>query len=159
MKKIKNKWQVWVNALLTTIMGWLAMSCDLAPMYGPPVNLYAPPAPDPESYLLVEGKVVDEVGRPLANIRVDLKTAPLGEYVPEYYTDEQGLFAAYLENCTPDFEKDTLQVHFSDKYQIYAPDSLKVPFAEMKIDTIEAGVYGCTCNVDMQLTKKEQPTE
>ena len=68
MKKIKNKWQVWVNALLTTIMGWLAMSCDLAPMYGPPLNLYAPPAPDPESYLVVEGKVVDEVGRPLANI-------------------------------------------------------------------------------------------
>ena len=63
MKKIKNKWQVWVNALLTTIMGWLAMSCDLAPMYGPPVNLYAPPAPEPESYLLVEGKVVDESGR------------------------------------------------------------------------------------------------
>ena len=56
MKKIKNKWQVWVNALLTTIMGWLAMSCDLAPMYGPPVNLYAPPAPDPESYLMEEGK-------------------------------------------------------------------------------------------------------
>ena len=109
--------------------------------------------------LVVEGKVVDEVGRPLANIRVDLKTAPLGEYVPEYYTDEQGLFAAYLENCTPDFEKDTLQVHFSDMYQIYAPDSLKVPFAEMKIDTIETGIYGCTCNVDMQLTKKEQPTE
>ena len=158
MKKIKNKWQVWVNALLTTIMGWLAMSCDLAPMYGPPVNLYAPPAPDPESYLVVEGKVVDEVGRPLANIRVDLKTPLLGEYVPEIYTDAQGLFA-YSENCTPDFEKDTLQVHFSDMYQIYAPDSLKVPFAEMKIDTIETGIYGCTCNVDMQLTKKEQPTE
>ena len=101
---------------------------------------------------------MDESGRPLANIRVDLKTPMLGEYIPELYTDEQGLFA-YSENCTPDFEKDTLQVYFSDKYQIYAPDSLKVPFAEMKIDTIEAGVYGCTCNVDMQLTKKEQPTE
>ena len=74
----------------------------------------------------------------------------LCEYVPEIYTDEQGLFA-YSENCTPDFEKDTLQVHFSDMYQIYAPDSLKVPFAEMKIDTIETGIYGCTCNVDMQL--------
>ena len=129
MKKIKNKWQVWVNALLTTIMGWLAMSCDLAPMYGPPVELYAPPAPDPESYLVVEGKVVDEVGRPLANIRVDLKTAPLGEYVPELYTDEQGLFA-YSENCTPDLERDTLQLHFSDVYQIYASDSLKVPFVK-----------------------------
>ena len=130
MKKIKNKWQVWVNALLTTIMGWLAMSCDLAPMYGPPVNLYAPPAPDPESYLVVEGKVVDEVGRPLANIRVDLKAPLLGEYVPEIYTDEQGLFA-YSENCTPDLERDTLQLHFSDVYQVYASDSLKVPFVKM----------------------------
>ena len=158
MKKIKNKWQVWVNALLTTIMGWLAMSCDLAPMYGPPVELYAPPAPDPESYLVVEGKVVDEVGRPLANIRVDLKTAPLGEYVPELYTDEQGLFA-YSENCTPDLERDTLQLHFSDVYQIYASDSLKVPFVKMEIDTLEADIYGYKCNVSMQLAKKEQSTE
>ena len=158
MKKIKNKWQVWVNALLTTIMGWLAMSCDLAPMYGPPVNLYAPPAPDPESYLVVEGKVVDEVGRPLANIRVDLKTAPLGEYVPELYTDEQGLFA-YSENCTPDLERDTLQLHFSDVYQVYASDSLKVPFVKMEIDTLEADIYGYKCNVSMQLAKKEQSTE
>ena len=158
MKKIKNKWQVWVNALLTTIMGWLAMSCDLAPMYGPPVNLYAPPAPDPESYLVVEGKVVDEVGRPLANIRVDLKTAPLGEYVPEIYTDEQGLFA-YSENCTPDLERDTLQLHFSDVYQVYASDSLKVPFVKMEIDTLEADIYGYKCNVSMQLAKKEQSTE
>jgi putative lipoprotein (rSAM/lipoprotein system) len=158
MKKIKNKWQVWVNALLTTIMGWLAMSCDLAPMYGPPVNLYAPPAPDPESYLVVEGKVVDEVGRPLANIRVDLKTPLLGEYVPEIYTDEQGLFA-YSENCTPDLERDTLQLHFSDVYQVYASDSLKVPFVKMEIDTLEADIYGYKCNVSMQLAKKEQSTE
>lgn len=155
MKKIKNKIRTLINSVLTFLVGGSIYGCAVD--YGP-MPLYAPPAPDPESYLLVEGKVVDEVGRPLANIRVDLKTPLLGEYIPELYTDEQGLFA-YSENCTPDFEKDTLQVHFSDKYQIYAPDSLKVPFAEMKIDTIEAGVYGCTCNVDMQLTKKEQPTE
>lgn len=155
MKKIKNKIRTLINSVLTFLVGGSIYGCAVD--YGP-MPLYAPPAPDPESYLLVEGKVVDEVGRPLANIRVDLKTPLLGEYVPELYTDEQGLFA-YSENCTPDFEKDTLQVHFSDMYQIYAPDSLKVPFAEMKIDTIEAGVYGCTCNVDMQLTKKEQPTE
>lgn len=155
MKKIKNKIRTLINTVLTFLVGGSIYGCAVD--YGP-MPLYAPPAPDPESYLWVEGKVVDEVGIPLANIRVDLKTAPLGEYVPELYTDEQGLFA-YSENCTPDFEKDTLQVHFSDKYQIYAPDSLKVPFAEMKIDTIETGIYGCTCNVDMQLTKKEQPTE
>ena len=155
MKKIKNKIRTLINTVLTFLVGGSIYGCAVD--YGP-MPLYAPPAPDSESYLWVEGKVVDEVGRPLANIRVDLKTAPLGEYVPEIYTDEQGLFA-YSENCTPDFEKDTLQVHFSDMYQIYAPDSLKVPFAEMKIDTIETGIYGCTCNVDMQLTKKEQPTE
>lgn len=158
MKKIRTKWQVWVNTLLTTIMGWLAMSCDLAPMYGPLVELYAPPAPDPESYLLVEGKVVDESGRPLANIRVDLKTHLLGEYVPELYTDEQGLFG-FAEHCTPDLERDTLQLLFSDQYHIYASDSLKVPFAEMEIDTLDTEIYGCKCNVSMQLNRKEQPTE
>ena len=156
MKKIKNKIRTLINSVLTFLVGGSIYGCAVD--YGP-MPLYAPPAPEPESYFFIEGKVMDESGRPLANIRVDLKTPLLGEYVPEYYTDAQGLFSAYLENCTPDFAKDTLQVHFSDKYQIYAPDSLKVPFAEMKIDTIEAGVYGCTCNVDMQLTKKEQPTE
>lgn len=155
MKKIKNKIRTLINSVLTFLVGGSIYGCAVD--YGP-MPLYAPPAPEPESYFFIEGKVMDESGRPLANIRVDLKTPLLGEYIPELYTDEQGLFA-YSENCTPDFEKDTLQVHFSDKYQIYAPDSLKVPFAEMKIDTIEAGVYGCTCNVDMQLTKKEQPTE
>ena len=155
MKKIKNKIRTLINSVLTFLVGGSIYGCAVD--YGP-MPLYAPPAPEPESYFFIEGKVMDESGRPLANIRVDLKTPMLGEYIPELYTDEQGLFA-YSENCTPDFEKDTLQVYFSDKYQIYAPDSLKVPFAEMKIDTIEAGVYGCTCNVDMQLTKKEQPTE
>ena len=155
MKKVKNKIRTLINSVLTFLVGGSIYGCAVD--YGP-MPLYAPPAPEPESYFFIEGKVMDESGRPLANIRVDLKTPLLGEYIPELYTDEQGLFA-YSENCTPDFEKDTLQVHFSDKYQIYAPDSLKVPFAEMKIDTIEAGVYGCTCNVDMQLTKKEQPTE
>ena len=158
MKKIKNKWQVWVNALLTTIMGWLAMSCDLAPMYGPPVNLYASPAPDPSSYLWLEGKVVDEVGRPLANIRVDLRAPLLGEYIPELYTNEQGLFA-YSDNCTPDIKKDTLHLHFSDVYQIYASDSLKIPFAKMEIDTLDTDIYGCKCNVSMQLNRKQQSIE
>ena len=155
MKKIKNKIRTLINSVLTFLVGGSIYGCAVD--YGP-MPLYAPPAPEPESYLLVEGKVVDESGRPLGNIRVDLKTPLLGEYVPELYTDENGLFA-YSDNCNSDFEHDTLQVYFSDKYQIYAPDSLKVPFAEMKIDTIEAGIYGCTCNVDMQLTKKEQPTE
>ena len=155
MKKIKNKMRMMINAVLTFLVGGSIYGCAVD--YGP-MPLYAPPAPEPESYFFIEGKVMDESGRPLGNIRVDLKTPLLGEYVPELYTGENGLFA-YSDNCNPDFEHDTLQVYFSDKYQIYAPDSLKVPFAEMKIDTIEAGVYGCTCNVDMQLTKKEQPME
>ena len=144
-----------INAVLTFLVGGSIMGCAVE--YGV-MPLYAPPAPDPESYLLVEGKVVDEDGRPLANIRVDLKTPLLGEYVPKFYTDEQGMFG-FVENCTPDLNKDTLQVHFSDVYQIYAPDSLAVPFAEMDIDTIDTDIYGYKCKVSMQLNRKEQPTE
>ena len=155
MKKIKNKIRTLINTVLTFLVGGSIYGCAVD--YGP-MPLYAPPAPDPESYLWVEGKVVDEVGRPLENIRVDLKTPLLGEYVPEIYTDEQGLFA-YSENCTPDLERDTLQLHFSDVYQVYASDSLKVPFVKMEIDTLEADIYGYKCNVSMQLAKKDQSTE
>lgn len=155
MIKIKNKIRTLINSVLTFLVGGSIYGCAVD--YGP-MPLYAPPAPEPGSYLLVEGKVVDESGRPLGNIRVDLKAPHLAGYVPKLYTDENGHFA-YSENYTSDFKHDTLQVYFSDKYQIYAPDSLQVPFAEMKIDTIDTGIYGCTCNVDMQLTKMEQPAE
>jgi hypothetical protein len=155
MKKIKIKIRTLINTLLTFLLGGSIYGCAVD--YGP-MPLYAPPAPDMNSYLRVEGKVVDEVGRPLANIRVDLRAPLLGEYLPQLYTNEQGLFA-YSDNCTPDLESDTLQLYFSDVYQIYASDSLKVPFAEMEIDTIEADIYDCRCNVSMQLNKKELPLE
>ena len=157
MKKIQNKFRMMINAVLTFLVGGSIMGCAVE--YGV-MPLYAPPAPDPESYLLVEGKVVDEDGRPLANIRVDLKTPLLGEYVPKFYTDEQGMFG-FVDNCPPVAHADTLQLHFSDVYQIYASDSLQVPFAEMQIDTIDTklNLYGYNCTVSMQLNKKEQSPE
>lgn len=158
MKKIKSKWHTWVNALLTTMMGWFAASCNVPVLYGTPVEMYAPPAPEPESYLIVTGKVVDEVGRPLGNIRVGLKAPLFGENMQELYTNEHGDFG-FAETFLPDVKGDTLQLYFSDVYQIYAPDSLQVPFAKMRIDSIDTDTYGYNCKVSMQLNKKEQSTE
>lgn len=155
MKKLKTKIRTLINTVLTFLVGGSIYGCAVD--YGV-MPLYAPPAPDPESYLLVEGKVVDETGRPLANIRVDMKAPYFGEYGPEVYTNEQGHFG-FVDNCPSDMKSDTLQLHFSDVYQIYAPDSLQVPFAEMQIDTIDTDLYGYNCSVSMKLNRKEYSTE
>ena len=152
---MKNTLRKMINVVLTFLVGGSILGCAVD--YGP-MPLYAPPAPDSKPYLVVEGQVVDEVGRPLANICVDLKTSLLGEYVSKLYTDEQGMFGL-TDYYAHDLEHDTLQLYFSDVYQIYAPDSIAVPFADMEKDTVDTNLYGCKCNVSMQLTKKEQLTE
>ena len=100
MKKIQNKLRMMVNALLTTILGWLAVSChQLAPMYGPLVELYAPPAP--RDLLQIKGQVTNKENESLESMQVSCHIKYGKEWVDiadAEYTNKEGCFDIYTDD-------------------------------------------------------------
>ena len=109
--------RVMVNALLTTILGWWATSCNnLAPMYGPLVELYAPPAP--RDLLQIKGQVTDKESNPLESMKVscDIKYGKEWMNIADAeYTDKEGGFDIYSYEISPD----TMRVIVKDTADVY----------------------------------------
>ena len=157
MKKLKTKGQMWVNAFLTTVLGWLAISCNnLVPMYGPLVGMYAPPAP--RDLLQINGQVTNNENRILESMQVscDIKYGKEWANIADAeYTDKAGNFTIYSHDVYPD----TMRVIVKDTADIYKADTTIITNKDIKLleenIILEDGWTVVTqTEVDVQLDKK-----
>lgn len=158
MKKLKTKWQMLVNVVLTTVLGWLAISCNnLVPMYGPLVGMYAPPAP--RDLLQINGQVTNNENRILESMQVscDIKYGKEWANIADAeYTDKAGNFTIYSHDVYPD----TMRVIVKDTADIYKADTTIITNKDIKL--LEENIIledGWTVvsqvEVNAQLDKKE----
>lgn len=147
MKKIKKKYHLLVSSLLTTMMGFLGISCVFPNMYGP--VMYGPAVP--EDYLEIDGEVTNEAGEPLESMQVVINTSRIS-LSDTVYTNASGEFErAY---GFPQKGNDTLLIEVKDTSNVYASEKVQIPFSEMtKVNESE---YATEYSVDvkLQLTKK-----
>ena len=158
MKKLKTKWQMLVNAVLTTVLGWLTISCNnLAPMYGPLVELYAPPAP--RDLLQIKGQVTDNESNPLESMKVscDIKYGKEWMNIADAeYTDKEGGFDIYSYEISPD----TMRVIVKDTANVYEPDTTiithkDIEILEENIPLEDGWKVVSQAEVDIQMDKNE----
>ena len=143
MKKIQNKLRMMMNALLTTILGWLAVSChQFAPMYGPAM---------PDCSLSLDGEVTDEQNEPLKSMQVIIKTHRLGT-IDSLHTNDAGKFNATY--ALLESGNDTLQIVINDTSNVYAPDTLQIPFTDMELESESEWSKCYDLDIDIQLKKK-----
>lgn len=157
MKKIQNKLRMMVNALLTTILGWLAVSChQLAPMYGPLVELYAPPAP--RDLLQIKGQVTNKENESLESMQVSCHIKYGKEWVgiaDAEYTNKEGCFDIYTDDIYPD----TMRVIVKDTANVYEPDtaiitSKNIEILEENIPVGDGWTVVAQTELDIQMDKK-----
>lgn len=150
--------RVMVNALLTTILGWWATSCNnLAPMYGPLVELYAPPAP--RDLLQIKGQVTDKESNPLESMKVscDIKYGKEWMNIADAeYTDKEGGFDIYSYEISPD----TMRVIVKDTVNVYEPDTTiithkDIEILEENIPLEDGWKVVSQAEVDIQMDKNE----
>lgn len=150
--------RVMVNTLLTTIMGWIAVSCNnLAPMYGPIVELYGPPAP--RDLLQIKGQVTDKENKSLESMHVSCDIKYGKEWVniaDSEYTDQEGNFDIYTYEVYPD----TMRVIVKDTANVYEPDTAIITNKDIEIleenITLEDGWEVVSqAEVNIQLDKNE----
>lgn len=148
---------MWVNAFLTTVLGWLAISCNnLVPMYGPLVGMYAPPAP--RDLLQINGQVTNNENRILESMQVscDIKYGKEWANIADAeYTDKAGNFTIYSHDVYPD----TMRVIVKDTADIYKADTTIITNKDIKLleenIILEDGWTVVTqTEVDVQLDKK-----
>ena len=148
---------VMVNALLTTILGWWATSCNnLAPMYGPLVELYAPPAP--RDLLQIKGQVTDKESNPLESMKVscDIKYGKEWMNIADAeYTDKEGGFDIYSYEISPD----TMRVIVKDTANVYEPDtaiitSKNIEILEENIPVGDGWTVVAQTELEIQMDKK-----
>lgn len=158
MKKNQNKLRMMINALLTTIMGWIAVSCNhWAPMYGPLVELYAPPAP--RDLLQIKGQVTNKENESLESMQVSCHVKYGKEWVniaDAEYTDKEGNFNMYTYELNPD----TMRVIVKDTTNVYEPDTTIITSKDIEIlkenITLEDGwTVVAQTEVDIQMDKSK----
>ena len=145
MKKIKNKYHLLVGSLLTTLLGFLGVSCDnpVPVLYG--VALKA-------NNVDLNGEVTNEDGEPLESMQVVVKNY-WKEHVDTLYTNDSGEFEQYYGFTRED--NDTLFIEVNDTSDIYASEKLKIPFSEMTQVTESKYSTEYSVDVKLQLKKKE----
>jgi hypothetical protein len=113
------------------------------------IMIYTDVPEEPETMLLLEGKVVNENDHGLPDVEVILENQA-GTLLKTIYTGENGYFSEHL---TFDIsESDTLSVIALDPYYNYY-DTTKVAFADMYID-YDAWTIHYLTDVKIQLGKK-----
>lgn len=146
MKKIKNKYHLLVSSLLTTLLGFLGVSCDRGGgmvMYGPP------PVEDMAAYE-VTGQITDEQNQPLDSMRVHFY---LDQFVrtDDFHSDSIGEYHAELWTWKG---ADTLQLVVYDPKQEYASDTTRIAISDMKLTPHEELSCSSSVELDIQLKKK-----
>ena len=147
MKKVKNKYHLLVSSLLTTLLGFLGVSCVFPNMYGP--VMYGPAVP--EDYLEIDGEVTNEAGEPLESMQVVINTSRIS-LSDTLYTNASGEFErAY---GFPQEGNDTLLIEVNDTSEVYASEKVKIPFSEMT--KVSESEYATEYSVDVKLQLKKK---
>lgn len=152
MKKIRTRWMMWVNSVLTAMLA-LFTSCNeggkpdiddgggMICMYGVPQATYQ-----------VSGEVTDEKNQPLESIQVIVTDNHDYWNNDTTYTNAEGKYLG--ETTLTSFGKDTLHVIVHDTTGVYASDSVAVPPAKMKQTEDGSWTDVYTAEVDFKLKKK-----
>ena len=145
MKKVSNKFRVWMNAMIAAVLGMFGVtSCDV-----PGPVMYGVPAP--RDYVEVDGEVANEEGEPLESMQVVVNTIPVSEG-DTLYTNASGEFE---KNCLFYGKNDTLLVEVNDTTGVHDSEKLVIPFSEMKLEKEEAwGQKYYSVDIKVQLKKK-----
>ena len=144
MKKIKNKYHLLVSSLLTTLLGFLGVSC----VFPGPV-LYGPGVP--ENAIDIDGEVTNEAGEPLESMQVVINTSRIS-IKDTVYTNASGEFErAY---GFPQEGNDTLLIEVNDTSEVYASEKVQIPFSEMTKETDSEWSTEYSVDVKLQLKKK-----
>ena len=144
MKKIKNKYHLLVSSLLTTLLGFLGVSC----VFPGPV-LYGPGVP--EKTIDIDGEVTNEAGEPLESMQVVINTSRIS-IKDTVYTNASGEFErAY---GFPQEGNDTLLIEVNDTSNVYASEKVQIPFTEMTKETDTEWSTEYSVDVKLQLKKK-----
>ena len=146
MKQVR----ILINTLITTLMGFLSVSCNdpvpaygVMAMYGVPTNLVD-----------VEGQVTNNEGEPLQSIKIEIKTSQDGT-VYHVYTNADGKYSA--QNCDFfGFASDTLKVVATDTTHLHAPDSVQIPFAKLDLESDNGWTREYSAEVNVELKKDNQ---
>ena len=140
MKKLKTKWRMLVNSVLTSVLGIVGISScspQQAPLYGPPIPdnnicLYG----TPYAVYEVMGNVVNKQNEPLDSMQVVVKN--VGDYehldydptvTDTVYTNAYGKYLSNYELTA--FGDDTLRVTVHDPKGVYQSDSVDIAPNEM----------------------------
>ena len=144
MNKIKNKYHLLVSSLLTTLLGFLGVSC----VFPGPV-LYGPGVP--ENIVDIDGEVTNEAGEPLESMQVVINTSRIS-IKDTVYTNASGEFErAY---GFPQEGNDTLLIEVNDTSEVYASEKVQIPFTEMTKETDSEWSTEYSVDVKLQLKKK-----
>lgn len=152
MKKIQNKFRMKLNALIAAVLGMLgATSCTdynhLLPAYGV-VN------PVDYCYIDIDGAVTDEQGEPLQAVQVVIKTARAG-YLASAFTNKAGEFHCNGGGLS-DRGADTLQVTSTDTSNVYLSNSIKIPFTDMEVESMDERGGQIYYSVDIKVQMKKR---
>lgn len=145
MKKIKNKFHLLVGSLLTTLLGFLGVSCGgQILLYGVPLEL---------NWVDLDGEVTNENGEPLESIQVLVNNSySRDKWVDTLYTNASGAFDRQYNFRRE--EVDTLFIEVNDTSDVYASEKLQIPFKEMtKENEFE---YSTEYSVDVKLQLKKK---
>ena len=144
MKKNNNKFRLRFNGVITAILGLMGITFTgcFAVKYGPAM---------PDCSLSLDGEVTDEQNEPLKSMQVIIKTPRLGT-IDSLYTNAGGKFnTAY---ALPESENDTLQILVNDTSNVYASDTVQVPFSDMELESESEWTKYYDLDIDIHLKKK-----
>ena len=146
MKKIKNKYHLLVNSLLTTLLGLFAASCDRG---GGMVCLYGPMPVDDMAAYEVTGRITNEQNEPLDSMRVHFY---LDQFVrtDDFYSDSIGEYHAELHT----WKANTLRLIVSDPKNEYASDTTKIAISDIEAQPHEKLSCSYSVELDVQLKRK-----
>lgn len=141
MKKIKNKFHVLLNSLLTALLGLFSISCDMECLYGSPHADYD-----------VSGEVTNQQGEPLESMQVAIKTTEAPYWFDTVYTNAAGQYDIQIGLSS--FGGDCLEVVVNDTTGEFESDTLHIPPKKMHLVEQTEWTVKYAVDADFQLKKK-----
>jgi putative lipoprotein (rSAM/lipoprotein system) len=146
MKKIKNKYHLLVTSFLTTLLGFLGVSCDnsVPVLYGLVYDT---------NYVDLNGEVTNEDGQPLESMQVRVNRSYMRRLVDTLYTNSSGEFEQDYA-FTKYSNNDTLFIEVNDTLDVYASEKVEIPFTEMT--KVSESEYSTEYSVDVKFQLKKK---